>query len=131
MSFPTSGILDDFNRADSSSTIGGSWSELMRSGGFDMGISSNQAYNPDSEWNALIYDAAQYGPDCEATISFPTIFPLNQGFNLYLRLKNVTVDAWSFDGYSIAIYRWDNGGTDTMLMGINRIDDAAETQIGS
>lgn len=129
--FPTTGVLDAFNRADSTTTIGGNWSIFGRSGTYDMGISSNQAYNPDAQWNRLYYNAAQYGPDCEAYLTLATLHPQNATFSLFIRLKDATPDTATFDGYRLMVYRYDNAGTDTMQFRLARIDNSAVTQISS
>jgi len=132
MGFPHTSVLDDFDRANSSTTIGGDWTMFMRSAGsYDMGISSNQAYNPDAEYNGLIYDAAQYGPDCEVYVTVATLPDLDSvGLKLYARLKDVTVDAWNYDGYRILFYPYASGGTKISL-NICRVDDSVETQLGA
>lgn len=132
MGFPDTGVLDDFNRADSATTIGGNWSMFMRSAGsYDMGISSNQAYNPDAEWNGLIYDAAQYGPDCEVYVTMAALCDFDaDGVVLYARLKDIVVDAWNYDGYSV--FYWPSAGTpNTVLLRVYRVDNSVATQLGA
>ena len=130
MPFPTTPILDNFNRADSSS-IGGDWSQFMRSGSYDMGISSNQEYNPDAEYNGLYHDAAQFGPDCETYVTVAVLPPYENYFALYIRLKDVTVDVWNYDGYQAGLWRYDNAGNDRLNLTIRRVDDNVLTQLGA
>ena len=132
MSFPTTPVLDDFDRGDSATTIGGDWAMFMRSAGsYDMGISSKEAYNPDSEYNGLIYDAAQYGPACEVYAFLGTLPDLDSnGFKLYARQRDVVVDAWNFDGYRMLSYPYVDGGTKINLS-LARVDDNVETQLGA
>lgn len=130
MPFPFTSVLDDFDRADSAVTIGGNWTLFGRAV-WDMGIISRQAYNPDSEWNFLYYDAAQYGPDCEVYITLATLQPQAVTFILYARFKDMAVGAFAYDGYAFKAYRFNDGGTDTMRLTIARVDNAAETQLGA
>lgn len=46
MSFPTTPVLDNFNRADSATTLGANWTAPTFTGDGSPGISTNQAYNP-------------------------------------------------------------------------------------
>jgi len=98
---------------------------------YDMGISSNQAYNPDSAYNGLYYDVGTYGPTCEVYVTLATLQPQTDVFILYARLKDVVPGDWNYDGYTAQAYRWDNGGTDSMTFSIKRIDNNATTQLGA
>lgn len=131
MAFGSTPILDDFNRADSASTIGGDWSIFGRSGSYDMGISSNQAYNPDAQWNFMYYNAAQFGPDCEAYMTIATLQPQTATFELFVRLKDLTPDTYAYDGYSVSASRLNNAGTDTMRLRLRRRDNSSTTDISS
>lgn len=128
----STGILDDFEREDDATTIGGDWSILGRiSGGYDGGIADGCAYNPDGEWNYLVYDAAQFGPDCEVYVSLATLQPQTKTIMLFLRLTDVTPDAWQFDGYRIFASRFNNGGVDTMQFRLARVDNIVVTHISA
>jgi len=110
MPFPTTPILDNFNRSDR--TLDGNWNPNT---GFDgnlsnCGIVSNQAGdNPCSTvWLATV------GPDCEAYLTIPTI-PITNRVRVAARLTTATSTA---NGYSvdfrgaipdILIMRWDAG----------------------
>ncbi len=65
-SFPTDGMLDNFNRADSAS-LGSNWGAF--SGYSNLDLNGNQCRNPatagTTAYAGNYYNAAQYGPDCE------------------------------------------------------------------
>ena len=65
MAFPTTSILDNFNRSNESG-IGagaGTWTSPVFSGDGDIALTSNQIVFVG--WDSAYYDAAQYGPDSE------------------------------------------------------------------
>lgn len=126
MSFPATGVLDDFNRADGD--LGADWQELMRSGN-DFLIDTNQC-KPDG-WNAEVWNPATEGPACEAYVTVATLQAQNSTNNIYLRLKDITVDLYQFDGYALRTFRWDNGGQDTMTVRIFRLDNSVATGLGA
>lgn len=127
MAFPTTGILDTFDRANSTTTIGSNWTPFESGATKDRGIISNQAYNPDSgAWSWLYYNVAQYGPDCECYCTVAVWTTSADVYTLMIRLKDVTQDAYVYDGY-----RLNAGISGTDALKIYRIDDSVGTQLGA
>ena len=138
MAFPVTGVLDDFNRADAI-TLGANWSNISGAAQ-DGGISSNQAYNPDASNEALYWNVAQYGADCEAYLSIPVLSASN-GVSVRARLKDV--GGSGSDGYELyvtfggnwEIYEITNGtGTklgSTVAGGISATDQIGISLVGS
>lgn len=126
MGVPVSDVLDDFNRANGD--LGANWQEMMRSGN-DFLIDTNQC-KPDG-WNAEIWNVSQPGPACEVYVTIATLQAQGVQVLVYARMKDITVDLWVYDGYSVKADRWNNGGTDTMRISITRVDNSVATQLGA
>jgi hypothetical protein len=124
--FPHAAILDNFNRADGD--LGANWQEMMRAGN-DFNIVSFQA--TDDGWNAEVWNPATYGPNSEVYATIATLQLQNETVLLYLRLKDIGVGLWAFDGYRVSAHRFNNAGTDTMRVDVARIDNSASTQLGA
>lgn len=122
----TTPVLDTFDRADSTTTLGGNWSLLtdFSIGGTNLGISSNQAYKGGGVGYVVMYwNAAQYGPDCEDYLTLTTLSTDNPA--LYARAKDA--GAATYDSYVLNI---DLAATpDTWA--IARIDNSVATQLGA
>lgn len=123
MAFPSTSILDDFNRANAS-TLGSNWSILKSYAGTgDLGIISNAAYNPEPQFDTYVdmyYNVATYGPDCEVYLTEVTE-PTADGLVLYLRIQEPT---GSYDGYglgALANNDWE----------VRRIDNEVSTVLGA
>jgi hypothetical protein len=83
--FPTTGILDDFNRT-SVSPLDGNWTN----GYYDddpLSLVSNTkvAYTGIHSYGGARYNAATYGPDCEVYVTIPTLD--SGGVGVYLSLR--------------------------------------------
>lgn len=107
--FPTTGVLDTFDRANAT-TVGAGWTELYAYlGSGDWGITSNQLYNPDGgAYVAMYYNASTYGADSEAYISVPTLAgDLIDSLSLFLRAKD---PGTNFDSYALN-YLWATTGS--------------------
>lgn len=126
MPFPTTAVLDTFDRANSTTTIGSSWTPLESGATKDRGISSNQAYDPDGVYSWIYWNAAQYGPDCEAYVTIVIWSTQDDTHTVMLRLKDMTQDAYTFDGYQLKAYIF---GADTLAL--VRIDNSVSTQLGA
>jgi hypothetical protein len=120
--FPTTGILDTFDRADSSTDMGGSWTtNQVYSGATNWGIDTNQCYNPDNSlYSSQYYDASTYGPDSECYVTIATeeaagdadtqnciariIDPGNtwDGYDLYVNLAALNVWAIAYVDEGVA-----------------------------
>lgn len=126
MPFPTTAILDGFTRANSTTTIGSNWTPLESGATKDRGINSNQAYDPDAVYSWIYWNVAQYGPNCEGYLTVATWSTQDDTHTVMIRLKDMTQDAYTFDGYQLKAYIF---GADTLAL--TRIDNSVSTQLGS
>lgn len=84
MAFPTTSLLDDFNRANAA-TLGANWSTGVESGYSDLNILSNQAYAPTgTEGNVW---GTQFAADQEAWVTVNAL-PASSIARLYARVQN-------------------------------------------
>jgi RHS repeat-associated protein len=126
--FPLTSTLDNFNRADSTTSLGPNWTLLTNFFGTlqNQGIISNQLYNPAPIWSnycAMYWNPATYGPDCEVHLSIPTRpTPDADAPGLYARVTNPGA---SLNGYAFFINSSLNEGY------IVRIDNGVSTQLGA
>jgi hypothetical protein len=126
--FPTTGVLDNFNRA-SATAIGGNWTtgKVWNTTG-DYGIVSDTlAYNPDQyAWYNMYYNVSTYGADSEAywTLSTNTPDSTADAVGLDLRIAN---PGNSFDGYEVDI----DYTAATPVWGIFRVDNGTSTSLDS
>jgi hypothetical protein len=129
VTFPTTAVLDDFNRADTAS-LGANWLHTYAAGqgaGFDGGISSNQAYNPDSGTaHPLYYTAAQYGPDCEVYVTMPVLPPA--GSSVFVGARIGDVGGVGYSGYMASILVGASGNDE---FEIYRVDAGIATLLSS
>lgn len=124
MTFPTTGVLDNFNRANAT-TLGTNWSVLVAYGSDgDMGISSNAAYNPDAGvYSYMYWNPATYGPDCECYLTLTTLVAADAR-SLVIRIQQPT---GSYDGYGLLV---DPDPTPDEWT-VSRIDNEVWTQLGA
>lgn len=111
MAFPTTSVLDDFNRADTGPPPSTSWTSNLVVGD-TLQVISNQlgaSAAGDAYWNV-----ATYGPDSEIYVAVP-VLPTS-GFRLFIRVAQpgeTTVDAYSIDFFptitEIRFQRWADG----------------------
>jgi hypothetical protein len=124
MAFPTTSVLDDFNRADSSS-LGSNWTEDVRNASESSPIiTGNQAGRGSGVTSTAWWNASTFGPDCEVYVDLPTI-PVNTGVGLMIRVQNP--DTASYDGYYLFIQRNDTPDG----WALRRLDDKVETVLGA
>lgn len=127
MAFPTTSILDNFNRADNTS-LGANWSTLANDfGPTGVGVSSNQVYNTNARYSSyqhMYYNVATYGADCEVYMSIPTNPGVPDGdVSVCCRVKDPGTSTW--DGYEFYHY-----STSSILI-MRRIDNAVATTLGA
>lgn len=119
----TTPILDTFARADAT-TLGANWSLLtnFNFGGSDLGISSNQAYNPNAgTYISMYWNPATFGPDCECYLTLTTVSADN--VSLYVRTQQPGFN--TVDGYILTADRTANE------FSIRRVDNGTETVLGT
>ena len=128
LNFPSAGILDTFNRANTGPPPSASWTNAVEGAGTGLKVVSNQLIT-DSGGSSGWWNVGTFGPDSECYFDVVT---LSGSMNLYLRLQQPgsgsTVDGYLgyFDGVSLyKIFRMDNGSltqlgasvTDTLASG--------------
>lgn len=119
MAFPTTGVLDDFTRADAA-TLGANWTANPTGSAGRHRVASNQAKRETGTANtADYYSVNTYGPDCECYVTMDVLAPDDWGGTIsggiFVRLVNP--GAGTADGYrhsfrgsdSHTLFRYDNG----------------------
>ncbi len=117
MAFPTTSVLDDFNRADSAS-MGANWTGALWSGEADLDIVSNQAKTVTGTWNSAYWNPASFGPDCE-------VFCEWRANRVLLNLRCVNIGAGTLDGYEAGV----SAAVNALV--IFRTDNEVGTQLGA
>lgn len=96
MAFPTTSVLDNFNRADGA--LGSNWSTPTFAAGFN--ISSNVAFGS-TTGNIQYWNVATYGPDFEIYADIPNLPGSGQQCGLTGGVLQQT-SAITLDGYAVA-----------------------------
>lgn len=124
MAFPTTGILDNFNRADEAPVSdGGKWSFPAFSGDRQMNLVSN-ALTTTSSWCSEWRNNANYGPDVEVFLDVPNKPAGGNAVELLARLVNGPGTA-ALDGYLLDVVA--NTGAWTLW----RIDNNTQSLMAS
>ena len=104
MAFPTTSLLDDFNRANNTSSLGASWTPTIESGFTSLGILSNQCYAnsgfQDNYWNT------SFAADQEAWVTQPAL-----GGGISHLLARINTPGGAYNAYAIE----SDGGGGTFL----------------
>lgn len=118
MAFPTTGIIDDFNRGNEGPPLSGDWTD----GNDGHKVVSNEA-QPETNSTACLsfYNASTYGADCECYVTLADAFQ----YQMACFLRATTLVEASWDGYEV--YADDNGSELTL----ERVDNNSETEIGT
>lgn len=124
-SFPSTGLLDDFNRSDENPLGNGRWSGPIRPSGSQVKLVSNQilssvAGNANSYWSF-----SQFGPDSEVWVTVVTKDADGFAVDLALRIQSpgaAGVDAYWYTAKAQA-------GTD--IYEIYRVDNNSFTLLGA
>lgn len=101
MAFPTTSLLDNFNRADSTTSLGSNWTSPLESTFSSPGILSNQAYCGGGTFKDAYWNVNQW-TDVEAWV---TLVALPTGViqsRLYARVQNPG-NASTLQGYWIQV----------------------------
>jgi hypothetical protein len=122
MPFPSTGILDNFNRADESPATG--WTHLFNS----FAIVSNQLASAVVASVLSYYSASTYGPDCEGYYTVATKPPVGGSTAVLARLVDVGT-AFTADGYLVKFDNVTGGAND--VWAIQRVDNGAATTLGA
>ena len=127
MAFPTTSVLDAFNRTNGD--LGAGWTSPIYPGADDWSIVSNVAV-PDS-WVSPVFaddywNAATFGPNSEAYADMPT---LPQDYcQDWVSCRLASEGGSSLDGYQVQ-YLYIASGTDQIY--ILRLEGASNTQLGA
>ncbi len=114
MAFPTTGILDNFNRANEGPPPSANWTTL---GSYGLKVVNNVCVgNTASQYNAGYWSAQAFGPDSEVYAKVPNIAN-------YLDVL-ARLDAAQNNGYLLHMQS-------TTVLQVFRVDSGATTQIGS
>lgn len=116
MAFPSTGVLDTFDRANSTTSLGANWTaDAYGEGQGSLGVISNTAYSSDATTRSNFWNVADYGPDVEAHCTLSTAS--SDYIGLGIRLQDTGGAGGDVDGYavefqttSIRVYRLDNTG---------------------
>lgn len=128
MSFPTTGIIDDFNRADDPTPEGSSCSDGIHVWSATSINGTGQGANLVGNLMHLVagtgdlYITADFGPDCEAYYDLPSAPSSGEYCFLAARIQDAGTSGW--DGYGLIwingagwqVRRYDNGSS-TVLSG--------------
>lgn len=103
MAFPTTSVLDNFNRADENplsggGNWGGSTSVFAAATTNILKVSTNQAAGNFIGTNSSYWAASTFGPNCEAYVTIPTVAAVFS--YVYARLVNTGTS--SVNGYAVA-----------------------------
>lgn len=126
MPFPTTPILEDFNRADQN-PLTTNWTCPLFTGEGSLQIVSNQVKGntTGSAFNNGWYDIGTYGPDCEAYYTLITRGAAGHLINLFVRLTSMD---GSPNGYFVR-HILTGAGADTIR--IRRIDNGVSSALGA
>jgi hypothetical protein len=126
MAFPTTAVLDDFNRtAETTLSQGGAWTSPLISGDHDLDTNGTQAYLVEASGFGDAYRTATCGPDCEVYFTVPTVGASAEALFIWLRIQNPGTAGQ--DDYTLLITK--SAGTDTWEF--YRGDDLDGTLLGS
>lgn len=113
MAFPTTTVLDDFNRADGA--IGSNWSGPLI-GTNDVYVISSNKITPNTSPASEYWNPATYGPDCECFVSLTNIV---DGDTMEVHARYVSASKSGYagrftrqdfqTGFATTIYRVDSG----------------------
>lgn len=118
MAFPTTGLLDQFDRADEGPPPSANWTnDIFGAGNNGLSVISNECGSSAGVANGY-WSPVAFGPDCEVYCTVAVAPLADTGkIRLYLRLQNIGTG--TTDGYltelpkalgSVIIYRVDNAG---------------------
>jgi hypothetical protein len=126
MAFPTTGVIDSFNRADEDPlSDGGKWSIGPDDfgGTNNLRVASNECLQGSATSSNGYRNDQDYGPDCEVYCTLATTLPTTA---LLLYARCVNIGSGTTDGY--AVY-FNFSGTDDAL--ICRMDNDSLVGLGS
>lgn len=121
--FPTTPVLDDFNRADGG--LGGDWGAIVPGVGVQpLAISSNEAAPSASGVCAEYWSGESFGADCEVYVTLAAAPGTGNGVAVGARVADPG-SVSTYDGYDVVYTQ--SGGTDTIV--VRRVTDVVPTTI--
>jgi len=122
--FPTTGVLDNFNRANEGPPPSASWTTGITGGSNGLKVVSN-ALAPNDTASADGYWNTTSGPDQEIFFTLPTMFAAGDTFRYWWRVLNP--GSGTTDGYRARYTVF--GGVDQVIM--QRMDNGTGTTLGA
>lgn len=127
MAFPTTSVLDDFNRANSAS-LGANWTNPVFTGNPSPRIVSN-AMGPAGDDSGTVYcdaywSASTFGPDSECWVTV-SASNTNKGREIYVRLTGLDGSPSGYSAFAADISGTSNNWT------LNRYDNGTFVQLGA
>ena len=127
MSFPTTPILDNFNRPDCGPPLSANWTDdAMNSGSLGLEVVSNQCKSTvNGNLANAMWNITPFGPRCEVYARVTVLPDIGQSCGVFLRLTNPTTPdvagyylEWGnyIAGATLTIYRLDPGGMPVILI---------------
>lgn len=115
MAFPTTGVIDDFNRADNPTSLGANWSAFPLGGSSRHGITSNQANVQGTGYHADYWNPSTFGPDTECYVTIKAGGEREMYVRTAQESSGATCDCYSTYGGNSGspawgIYQYTNGG---------------------
>jgi hypothetical protein len=126
MAFPTTGLLDDFNRANGL-LVTGNWSNDTFNFGATsnaLTVNSNQATPENASYGEAYWNPTTFGPDSEVFVTYATAAHNGGDWGVGLRATNP--DSVNVDGYRCAVFQL--AGNDEVKL--YRVDNGVATQLG-
>jgi len=123
MAFPTTSIIDNFNRSNEGPPPSSSWSTTCSAWSGGWSVSSNACLAAVSDVNSVYWNVSTFGPNCEAYFTI-TALGNQSGDSLGVILRLQDAGTANVDGYWL---EWTQGGDITWY----RLDNAGWTQLGA
>ena len=118
--FPTTSVLDAFNRANEGPPPSSNWTTGIDGGTGSFTVTSNEARLTNGTLSSAYWNAANFGPDVEV---YATIGSSIGPSRLHFRIQQEGTAG--HDGYALLAY------TPTNELYIYRIDNGTQTQLGA
>lgn len=124
MTFPSTSVLDQFNRA---APLGSGWSSPVVPGDATPTITSNQVSVGSAAYGSTYWNAGTFGPDGEVYITIPTLVANNEACGIFFRVSNPNAA-----GLTCYLVEYQRKPAATDLTKLFRYDNSTTlTQVGS
>lgn len=130
MSFPTTSVIDSFNRSNVGPPLGGNWSTLYDLIGFKI-VSEHIEPGGSALTCGEYWNAATFGPDSEAYITDLTVDTTGAWAGIVLQVRMANPGSSTMTGYEVDFYLRDDSSTVGDVY-FYRLDDSATfVQLGA